>query len=192
MKTFRQWLETIEVGQNPQIEELRNTLNAWMTEDQNYHNPVERKPFQQKVWQFISSNIDAIVGDMGDKQDGDYPSASYAAWLLVQHMDAFPEWQKMFLEKLPTNHRKYQFLRDRVAVNDKIRQFASQGLHGCNDPRFNGDPISGVRDTNLFPNENPKSAQQALQQAEKQGNTCLVAAVQASKAKTQPSFWTGF
>ena len=73
MKTFRQWLETIEVGQNPQIEELRNTLNAWMTEDQNYHNPVERKPFQQKVWQFISSNIDAIVGDMGDKQNGDYP-----------------------------------------------------------------------------------------------------------------------
>ena len=188
MKTFRQWLETIEVGQNPQIEELRNTLNAWMTEDQNYHNPVERKPFKQKVWQFISSNIDAIVGDMGDKQNGDYPSASYAAWLLVQHMDAFPEWQKMFLQKLPTNHVKYQFLRDRVAVNDKIREFASQGLHGCNDPRFNGDPISGVRDTNLFPNENPKSAQQALQQAEKQGNTCLVAAVQASKAKTQPSY----
>ena len=188
MKTFRQWLETIEVGQNPQIEELRNTLNAWMTEDQNYHNPVERKPFQQKVWQFISSNIDAIVGDMGDKQNGDYPSASYAAWLLVQHMDAFPEWQKMFLEKLPTNHRKYQFLRDRVAVNDKIRQFASQGLHGCDDPRFKGDPISGVRDTNLFPNENPKSAQQALQQAEKQGNTCLVNAVHASRAKTQPSY----
>ena len=191
MITFRQFLETIEVGQNP-LQELRDKLNAWMDEDQNYHNPVERKPFQQKVWQFISSNIDAIVGDMGDKQDGDYPSASYAAWLLVQHMDAFPEWQKMFLQKLPTNHMKYQFLRDRVAVNDKIREFASQGLHGCNDPRFNGDPISGVRDTNLFPNENPKSAQQALQQAEKQGNTCLVAAVQASKAKTQPSFWTGF
>jgi len=120
--------------------------------------------------------------------NGDYPSASFAAWLLVQHMDGFPENQKMFLQRLPRNHIKYQFLYDRVAVNEKIRQFASQGKYGCDNPKFNNDPVSGVRDTNLFPSLNPTSAQQALQQATQQGNTCLVAAVKTSGAKTQPSY----
>jgi hypothetical protein len=188
MKTFYQWMET--VVQVQQGQQLRDVLNGWMEEDQNYHNPVERKPLQQKAWAFISKNMDTIVKDMGDNGDGDYPSASFAAWLLVQHMDGFPEWQKAFLQKFPKNHIKYQFLRDRVAVNEKIKEFASQGLHGCNDPQFNGDPISGVRDSNLFPNLNPTSAQQAMQQAMQQGNTCLVAAVKASGAKTQPSYST--
>ena len=187
-KDFRTVYFRIAGEVNAKVEELRNTLNTWMEEDQHYDNPVERKPFQQKVWSFISKNIDAIVDDMGDMGNGDYPAASYAAWLLVQHMDGFPQWQKAFLQKLPSNHIKHQFLSDRVAVNDKIRQFASQGLYGCNDPRFNGDPVSGVRDTKLFNNLNPTSAQQALQQAIQQNNTCLVAAVRATGAQTQPSY----
>lgn len=184
MLSFRQFL--LEVDGRA---ELRAILNKWMEQDQNYHNPVERMPFQRMVWSFISKNMSAIVSDMGDKGDGDYPSASFAAWLLVQHMDGFPDWQKEFLAKFPRNHKKYEFLRDRVAVNDKIRNFAASGEHGCDDPRFKGDPVSGVRDTSIFPvGKEPTSAAQALQQAKDQKNTCLVAAVLASGAKTQPSF----
>ena len=170
------------------VEKLRNILNKWMEEDQDYDNPTERKPFQQKVWAFISKNIEDIVGDMGDAGNGDYPAASYAAWLLVQHMDGFPRWQKAFLKKLPKNHVKYQFLCDRVVVNDKIRQFASQGLYHCDDPRFHGDPVSGVRDTRIFEDLDPTSAQQALQQAIQQDDICLAAAVLETGAETQPSY----
>jgi len=193
MKSFLEFLQTstkidTKKPEESNIEQLRNTLNQWMNTDQDYSNPTDRHPFQQKVWSFIQKNIDAITNDMGEKKDGDYPSASYAAWVLVQHMDNFPEWQKEFLQKFPKTHKRYKFLYDRVAVNEKVTQFASQKLYGCDNPKFKGNPLSGIRDTSIFPQGNPKSAQQALQHAIDQGNTCLAAAVQHSGATTQPSY----
>ena len=158
-----------------------------MMKDQSYDNPVQRKPFLQQAWQFISKNMDAIMKDLGDTGNGDCQTepcpASYSAWVLVQHMDPFPEYQKAFFQRMPANHKRYGSLRLRIAINDKIREFASQGLHGCNDPRFNNDPVSAVRDSSLFPNKignaYPKSKAEAEALAAQTGNTCLLAAAKA-------------
>ena len=187
MEIFRNWLMEREQLQQPDVMSLRKILNSMMIKDQSYANPVERKQFLQQAWKFISKNMDAIMSDLGDAGDGSCLTepcpASYCAFVLAIHMDPFPEYQKAFFQRMPTNHKKYGSLRLRIALNDKIREFASQGLYGCNDPRFNGDPVSAVRDAKLFPNkmngQYPKSKAEAEQLAAQTGNTCLLAAAKA-------------
>ena len=132
----KQWLDkyfsqgVAEDTQNSN--EIRNQLNSLMDQDRQYSNPTERVAFQAKVWPYIQQNIKTILADKGEKGNGDYPASPYAAWLLVQHMDAYPQRQIEFynqLKKAIPNHPKIQFLRDRAAVNQWI-------LKNADDPRF--------------------------------------------------------
>jgi len=176
-------------------DQIRAILNDWMNKDQEYKDPTSRKSFQTQVWPYIQKNIDAILSDKGDQGNGDYPAAPYAAWLLVQHMDAFPENQIEFYKKLKQaipNHPKIKFLRDRAAVNKWI-------LKHADDPRYyyEGKPLPNptvnVRNPAIFADAGmePTSAEEALSNAKSAGNRLLVAAVQATGATTQPSFTQG-
>lgn len=171
---------------------VRDQLNAWMELDQQYEDPTKRKSLQAKVWPYIQKNLDAIMSDLGPCNNGDYPAAPFAAWLLVQHMDAFPQNQDTFYKQLAKaipNHPKLQFLRDRADVNDWIQRHA-------NDPKYYHDgkplpdPTINVRNPNMFKDAGlkPTSREQALQNAKQAGNKLLVAAVLDTDAQTQPSF----
>jgi hypothetical protein len=179
-------------GTEQNSDKIRNQLNSLMDQDQQYTDPTQRISFQNKVWPYIQKNIKAILADKGEKGNGDYPAAPYAAWLLVQHMDANPQHQIEFynqLKKAIPNHPKIQFLRDRAAVNQWI-------LKNADDPRYfhNGrvlpNPTVNVRNPAIFSDAGivAASRQEALQNARDAGNKLLVAAVRATRAQTQPSY----
>ena len=118
---------------------VRDQLNAWMELDQQYDDPTKRIPLQAKVWPYIQKNLDAIMSDLGPHNNGGYPTAPFAAWVLVQHMDAFPQNQDTFYKQLAKaipNHPELQSLRDRADVNAWIQKYA-------NDPKYyhDGKPL---------------------------------------------------
>jgi hypothetical protein len=177
--------------ENPN-DQVRNKLNAWMEQDQQFTDPTQRASFQSKVWPYIQQNIKTILADKGEKGNGDYPAAPYAAWLLVQHMDAYPQNQIEFynaLKQAIPNHPKIQFLRDRAAVNQWI-------LQNANNPKYyyNSEPLPNptvnVRNPAMFKDAGivATSRKEALKNAINAGNKLLVGAVRATKAKTQPSY----
>jgi LysM domain len=185
-------LQGVAEGLEQTPDQVQQTLNAWMEQDQQYEDPTKRAGFQAKVWPYIQKNIKTILADKGKKGNGDYPAAPYAAWLLVQHMDAYPQNQIEFynaLKQAIPNHPKIQFLRDRAAVNQWI-------LQNANNPKYyyNSDPLPNptvnVRNPAMFKDAGivATSRKEALQNAINAGNKLLVAAVRATKAKTQPSF----
>ena len=181
-----------EYGSAMTPQALRTRMNKLMNDDQKYTDPTQRTNWQDGVWRFITSNQAAIFADKGNTGNGDYPAAPYAAWLLVQHMDAHPERQSRFYIKLSKafpNHPKLQFLKDRSAVNAWI-------LKNANNPEYyvNGkplpDPTVNVRNPAMFKDAAVKatSREEALANAEQAGNKLLVAAVKATNAQTQPSY----
>ena len=176
----------------PDIVKIRNQLNKWMDEDQKYSDPTARKRFQNMIWPFIVKNLDAILMDSGEKNNGDWPSSAFAAWLLVQHMDAFPQRQKTFLthlsRKIP-KHVKLQFLKDRSNVNQWIMQNYSREKYYREGKRLL-DPTVDVRDPKKFTDAGIKARtrKEALDNAIKAGNLLLVDAVLATNARTQPSY----
>ena len=163
-----------------------------MEEDQKFDNPSDRKKFQQDVWKFISNYYGVIFHDKGDGGNGDYPAAPYATWLLVQHMDAFPQEQKKFLSDLQSeipNFPKLQFLKDRVAVNQWILKNYNQEKYFWKGEPL-PEPTSNVRDSNYFEDAKMRATSrgQALRHAIKAGNILLADAVKATGARTQPSY----
>jgi hypothetical protein len=183
--------------------QVRQTLNAWMDQDQQYEDPTQRAGFQAKVWPYIQKNIQSILSDKGADGKGSYPAAPYAAWLLVQHMDAYPQNQASFLSALeqsgldPTdgdgkNIGKLQFLRDRLAVNKWIAANANNKEYYVNGKPL-PNPTVNVRNPAMFKDAGivATSRKDALDNAVKYGNKLLVAAVQATDAQTQPSFKQG-
>ena len=175
--------------------EIRKKLNHWMDQDQQYNDPTQRVEFQAKIWPYIQKNMQTIFADKGEKGNGDYPTAPFAAWLLVQHMDAFPQNQIQFynaLKQAIPNHPKIQFLRDRAAVNQWI-------MKNANNPEYfyKGKPLSSptvnVRNPGMFKDAGIKatSREEALDNAKQAGNKLLVAAVNATNAQTQPSYTQG-
>ena len=198
LKTLQQALaqgsktESVSEAQPSEENPIRDQLNAWMNQDQQYHDPTQRKSFQAKVWPFIQKNMQAILTDKGPKGNGDYPAAPYAAWLLVQHMDAFPQNQVSFynqLVKAIPNHPKIQFLKDRAAVNAWIQKNANNPEYYYKGKPL-PDPTVNVRNPAMFKDAAVKAAsrEQALTNAEQAGNKLLVAAVKATNAQSQPSY----
>ena len=180
--------------------QVRQTLNAWMNQDQQYEDPTQRAGFQAKVWPYIQKNIQSILSDKGQDGKGSYPAAPYAAWLLVQHMDAYPQNQASFLSALeqsgldPTdgdgkNIGKLQFLRDRLAVNKWIAANANNKEYYVNGKPL-PNPTVNVRNPAMFKDAGQVATSRdgALKNAIAAGNKLLVAAVQATDAQTQPSF----
>ena len=191
--------ENFANGQNPG-NQIREKLNAWMNQDQQYEDPSQRAGFQAQVWPYIQKNIQLIMSDKGQDGKGSYPAAPYAAWLLVQHMDAYPQNQEKFLQQLeqsgldPTdgdgkNIGKLQFLRDRVEVNKWILQHVNDAEFKINNEPL-PNPTVNVRNPAMFKDAGivATSRDGALKNAIKYGNKLLVAAVNATKAQTQPSY----
>jgi hypothetical protein len=180
--------------ENPN-DQVRNKLNAWMEQDQQFTDPTQRASFQSKVWPYIQQNIKTILADKGEKGNGDYPAAPYAAWLLVQHMDAYPQNQIEFynaLKQAIPDHPKIQFLRDRAAVNQWIMKNANNPEYFINGKAL-PNPTVNVRNPAMFKDAGivATSREEALQNAQAAGNKLLVAAVQATNAQTQPSYKQG-
>jgi hypothetical protein len=178
-------------------DQVRQTLNDWMNQDQQYTDPTERagSGFQAKVWPYIQQNIKTILADKGEKGNGDYPAAPYAAWLLVQHMDAYPQNQIEFynaLKQAIPNHPKIQFLKDRAAVNQWIMKNANNPEYFIKGKAL-PNPTVNVRNPAMFKDAGivATSREEALQNAQAAGNKLLVAAVQATNAQTQPSYKQG-
>ena len=176
----------------PDVVKIRDQLNKWMDEDQKYSDPTARKRFQNMIWPFIVKNLDAILIDSGEKNNGDWPSSAFAAWLLVQHMDAFPDRQKFFLEHLSKKiprHVKLQFLTDRSNVNQWILRNYTKEKYFVNGKKLS-DPTVNVRNPKIFADAaiQAKSRAEALRNAKNAGNLLLVDAVSATNAKTQPSY----
>jgi len=174
------------------ILKIRNQLNKWMDDDDKYNDPTARQNFQNKVWPFIVKHMDVILIDSGEKNNGDWPSSAFAAWLLVQHMDAFPQRQQTFLKHLTTKiprHVKFQFLKDRSNVNQWILANYTKQKYFYNGKKLI-NPTVNVRNPKLFADAGirAKSRQEALDNAIKAGNLLLVDAVLATRAKTQPSY----
>jgi pyrimidine deaminase RibD-like protein len=171
---------------------LRNQLNRWMDKDQKFKDPSQRIQFQEEIWPQIEKYLVYILEDRGPKGDGDYPSSPFAAWLLVQHMDAFPNRQREFLNALEQyipNHPKIQFLRDRLAVNEWVMEhYTEKNFYHNGKPLPN--PTVNIRNPAYFKDAGIKagSRSEALANAEKAGNVLLVAAVNATGATTQPSY----
>jgi hypothetical protein len=186
--------ENFADGKNPD-DQVRNKLNAWMEQDQQFTDPTQRASFQSKVWPYIQKNIQSILSDKGEKGNGDYPAAPYAAWLLVQHMDAYPQNQIEFynvLKQAIPNHPKIQFLRDRAAVNQWIIKNANKPEYFINGKAL-PNPTVNVRNPAMFKDAGivATSREEALQNAQAAENKLLVAAVQATNAQTQPSYKQG-
>ena len=182
------------------MDAIRNQLNQWMNQDQKFHDPTQRAGFQAQVWPYIQKNIQLIMSDKGQDGKGSYPAAPYAAWLLVQHMDAYPQNQGKFLQQLeqsgldPTdgdgkNIGKLQFLRDRYRVNQWIAANANNEEYYVNG-KLLPNPTVNVRNPAIFKDAGivANSREEALANAVKYGNKLLVAAVNATDAQTQPSF----
>jgi Putative amidoligase enzyme len=179
--------------------QVRQTLNAWMNQDQQYTDPTQRAGFQAKVWPYIQKNINSILSDKGADGKGSYPAAPYAAWLLVQHMDAYPQNQGKFASQLeqagldPTDGKdgegKLQFLKDRYKVNKWIAANANNKEYFINNEPL-PNPTVNVRNPAMFKDAGKPwtSAKDALKGAINAGNKLLVAAVQATNAQTQPSY----
>jgi len=179
--------------------QVRQTLNAWMNQDQQYEDPTQRASFQAKVWPYIQKNIQSILSDKGADGKGSYPAAPYAAWLLVQHMDAYPQNQGKFLQQLeqsgldpagnPGESGKLQFLKDRYEVNKWIAANANNKKYYVNNKPL-PNPTVNVRNPAIFKDAGivATSRGDALKNAIKYGNKLLVAAVRATHAQTQPSF----
>jgi pyrimidine deaminase RibD-like protein len=171
---------------------LRNQLNRWMDKDQKFKDPSQRIQFQEEIWPQIEKYLVYILEDRGPKGDGDYPSSAFAAWLLVQHMDAFPNRQREFLNALEQyipNHPKIQFLRDRLAVNEWVLEhYREKKYYYKGEPL--PDPTVNIRNPAYFKDASIKSEtrSEALSNAEKYDNVLLVAAVNATGAETQPSY----
>ena len=190
-------------GQEQTPDQVRQTLNAWMNKDQQFKNPTQRAGFQAQVWPYIQQNIKTIFADKGADGKGSYPAAPYAAWLLVQHMDATPNNQSKFASQLeqtgldPTDGKdgegKLQFIKDRAAVNQWILKLNDPEKYLDKHGKPLNNPTVDVRDPNKFDDAGivSTSRQQALEKAIEAGNTLLVAAVQAAKAQTQPSYKQG-
>jgi hypothetical protein len=183
------------------VTQVRRVLNDLMNQDQKYNNPSERKDWQSnKVWPYIKKNLPVILADK--KDNGNYPYAPYAAWLLVQHMDAFVSNQEWFLDKLEKTIPKFpklKFLQDRVKVNQIIQTLYNSKTEYYNNLNKNyakGDSITSIiRDSNLFPsadNEVPRSAKAAYKLLVRSNNNPLFvdALDQAYKegVDTQPSY----
>jgi hypothetical protein len=167
-----------------------------MEQDQQFNDPTQRAGFQAKVWPYIQQNIKTILADKGEKGNGDYPAAPYAAWLLVQHMDAYPQNQIEFynaLKQAIPNHPKIQFLRDRAAVNRWILKLNDPKKYIDKHGKPLTNPTADVRDPSKFDDAGIEytSAADALKGAISAGNTLLVDAVKKSRATTQPSYKQG-
>jgi GNAT superfamily N-acetyltransferase len=181
--------------ENPN-DQVRNKLNDWMEEDQQFTDPTQRAPFQAKVWPYIQTNINSILSDKGKDGKGGYPAAPYAAWLLVQHMDAYPQNQVKFLQQLTQSglnpDGKLQFLKDRAAVNQWIAANANKPEYFIKGKPL-PNPTVNVRNPAMFKDAGivATSREEALQNAQAAGNKLLVAAVQATNAQTQPSYKQG-
>jgi hypothetical protein len=194
--------------------QIRQQLNSWMNVDQTYNNnPTERASsgFQAKVWDFIKTHIKTILSDKGEDDKGSYPAAPFAAWLLVQHMDAYPDNQSEFSNWLeqsgldPTDGKggpgKLQFIKDRAAVNQEIIRLASKKKYVDKHGKPLTNPTSDVRNSNKFDDagNNPAINQgepftsqgAALNGAKRAKNYLLYKAVINSRATTQPSFKQG-
>ena len=194
--------KSVSEAQPSEENPIRDQLNAWMNQDQQYHDPTQSKSFQAKVWPYIQQNIKTILADKGTDGKGSYPAAPYAAWLLVQHMDAYPQNQGEFLQQLaqsgldPTDGKggegKLQFLKDRYEVNKWILQNANNKEYFINNKPL-PNPTVNVRNPAIFKDAGIiwTSRQQALEKAIEAGNKLLVAAVQATDAQTQPSYKSG-
>ena len=183
-------------GQEQTPDQVRQTLNAWMNKDQQFKDPTQRAGFQAKVWPYIQTNINSILSDKGKDGKGGYPAAPYAAWLLVQHMDAYPQNQVKFLQQLGQSglnpDGKLQFLQDRAAVNQWIAANANNEEYYVNGKPL-PNPTVNVRNPAIFKDAGivANSREEALQNAIDAGNKLLVAAVQATNAQTQPSYKQG-
>jgi pyrimidine deaminase RibD-like protein len=171
---------------------LRDQLNRWMERDQEFKDPTQRIQFQEEIWPRIEKYMVDILEDVGPKGDGDYPSSPFAAWLLVQHMDAFPNRQREFLNALEQyipNHPKIQFLRDRLAVNEWVLEhYREKQFYYKGNPLPN--PTVNIRNPSMFKDAGIKAEtrSEALANAKKADNVLLVAAVNATGAETQPSY----
>lgn len=175
-----------------------------MNLDQTFVNAVSRKTWQKtKVIPYIMANLKDIFADT--EGNGEYlpsknmASSPFAFWLLVQHMDMFPQEQEKFFrefaKKFP-KHSKLKFLKDRVAVNKKIIELAKKNTYYDKNGKKLLHPTADVRDPTKFLDADikkfkPTSASQALQNAKKCGNTLLVQAIETARPKvtTQPSFF---
>ena len=195
MKSFYQFLEQTDQPQKQTENPVRKQMNDFMNQDQSIKDPTQRLSLQKSAWSYITKNLNEILNDKGEKGNGDYPSAPFAAWLIVQHMDAFPDLQSQFSSKLQQaipNHPKLQFLKDRVAVNKEIVKLWNNNKNTYKDK--NGqlltNPTVDVRDPNKFSDVSmlATSREQALKNAEDAGNLLLVNAVKSSNAQTQPSY----
>ena len=187
-------------GSEQTPDQVRQTLNAWMNKDQQFKDPTERAPFQAQVWPYIQQNIKTIFADKGADGKGSYPAAPYAAWLLVQHMDATPNNQSKFASQLeqagldPTNGKdgegKLQFIKDRAAVNQSILKLNDPKKYLDKHGKPLTNPTADVRDPSKFDDAGIEytSAAAALDGAIAAGNTLLVDAVKKAQATTQPSY----
>jgi hypothetical protein len=117
-------------------------------------------------------------------------------------MDAYPQNQGEFLQQLaqsgldPTDGKdgegKLQFLKDRYEVNKWIAANANNKEYFINDKPL-PNPTVNVRNPAMFKDAGQvaTSRKDALDNAIAAGNKLLVAAVQATDAKTQPSYKQG-
>jgi len=207
-RSYQSWsaedlTEGVAEGLEQNTNQIRQQLNAWMNQDQQFKDPTRRAGFQAKVWPYIQQNINTILSDKGADGKGSYPAAPYAAWLLVQHMDAYPQNQGKFLQQLtqsgldPTDGKdgegKLQFLKDRYEVNKWILQNANNKEYFINNKPL-PNPTVNVRNPAMFKDAGQvaTSRDEALKNAIAAGNKLLVAAVQAPPVKlTQPSYKQG-
>lgn len=203
LKKFNEWLIEQEIQDNQQdINKIRKYLHDEMMKDQAMsRNPQQRVSLQNQIWPFIQKNINIILSDRGPNNNGDCTDgnscpASFSTWLIVQHMDAFPDRQSWFVKQLEsnnfTNNVKYQFIKDRATVNQKIIQLFNSNRNAYKDK--NGQPLtnptSDVRDSSKFldAGNNYNSAADALNGAKDAGNELLYQAVVQTGVKTQPSY----
>ena len=84
------------------------------------NDPFGDVPRRAKAQELIKNNIETIQQD---------PNALHNAWLLVQHMDPDPEFQKWFIKYLNPNEKTehggqndYQYLLDRIQVGMGVPQ----------------------------------------------------------------------
>jgi hypothetical protein len=177
---------------------IARSANQLMDKDQKFKNPNERIKWQRDTVQpFIKKNIERILADK--ENDGDYPHAPYACWVLVQHMDADPKYQEYFckeLEKAIPNFPKLKFLQDRIIVNREILSLWNKQTDKDANGQSLTNPTSDLRDSNRFPPlqgaKPPRSAKEAYDQIlQANNNPLFVKALQAAYKKgvtTQPSF----
>ena len=184
-----------KIGNKLPLETLRYRLKCFIEHDQRFKDMGLRKVWQRtEIWPFIKKNLDAILADTGKDGTGDYPACPYAAGLLVQHMDADVHIQELFLQSLKTKVPKYlnmRILSDRVKVNNEIIRLSKlDSSLACGCDALGNFPTIAVRDPLTFTQKSPipSTVVEALDWEKFINNSCLVAAIKNTKAKTQPSF----